>query len=239
MIKIENLSQKFNDNLVLDNVSLNIEKGKIHFIIGMSGTGKTVLVKHIVGLLKPYKGKVLFENKDITKLKQKEMEKTRKKITYIFQNSTLFDNLTLYENIKLPLIKNKLKGSVEKFLKLVNIEKYQNKYPYEIGESIKKRTAIARGLAMNPEYIIYDEPTTGLSYSDARNIDSLISSMAKKLNVTAIVISHDLKSIFSIADRITMLYKGKILLDGTINDFKNSKDEVIQQFINARAEGVI
>ncbi len=239
MIKIEHLSQKFNDNLVLDDISLSIEKGKIHFIIGMSGTGKTVLVKHIVGLLKPVNGRVIFENKDITKLKQKEMEKTRKKITYIFQNSTLFDNLTLYENIKLPLIKNKLEGNVEKFLKLVNIEKYQNKYPYEIGESIKKRTAIARGLAMNPEYIIYDEPTTGLSYSDARNIDSLISNMAKELNVTAIVISHDLKSIFSIADRITMLHKGKILLDGTINDFKNSKDEVIQQFINAKAEGVI
>ncbi len=239
MIKIENLSQKFNDNLVLDDVSLNIEKGKIHFIIGMSGTGKTVLVKHIVGLLKPVKGRVIFENKDITKLKQREMDKIRKKITYIFQHSTLFDNLTLYENVKLPLVKNKLDGDVNHYLKLVGIEEYKNKYPYEIGESIKKRTAVARGLAMSPEYIIYDEPTTGLSYSDARNIDNLILNMAKELNVTAIVISHDLKSIFSISDRITMLYKGKILLDGTINDFKNSKNGIIQQFINARAEGVV
>jgi len=239
MIKIENLSQKFNDNIVLNDISLNIETGKIHFIIGMSGTGKTVLVKHIVGLLKPANGKVIFENKDITKLKQREMEKIRKKITYIFQHSTLFDNLTLYENIKLPLIKNKLKGDANKYLNLVGIQEYKNKYPYEIGESIKKRTAIARGLAMSPEYIIYDEPTTGLSFSDARNIDNLISDMAKRLNVTAIVISHDLKSIFSIADRITMLHEGKVLLDGTIEDFKNSKNEIIQQFINARAEGPI
>ena len=239
LIKIENLSQKFNDNLVLDNISLNIKKGQIHFIIGTSGTGKTVIVKHIVGLLKPVKGKILFENTDITKLKEKEMNKIRKKITYVFQHSTLFDNLTLYENIELPLIKNKIRGEVKKFLKLVNIEEFQNKYPYEIGESIKKRTAIARALAMSPEYIIYDEPTTGLTYSDARNIDNLIDEMSKELNVTAIVISHDLKSIFSIADRITMLYKGKILLDGTIQDFKNSKNEIIQQFINGRAEGVI
>ena len=245
MIKIENLSKKFNDNLVLDDISLNIKKGEIHFIIGTSGTGKTVLVKHIVGLLKPDSGKISFENVNITKLKEKEMKKIRKKITYIFQHSTLFDNLTLYENIELPLIKGKhksvthTKAEVEKYLKLVNIEEYKSKYPYEIGESIQKRTAIARGLAMNPEYIIYDEPTTGLTYADARNIDNLIFDMSRETNVTAIVISHDLKSIFSIADRITMLYKGKILLDGTISDFKNSKNEIVQQFINARADGPI
>jgi phospholipid/cholesterol/gamma-HCH transport system ATP-binding protein len=244
MIKIENLSQKFNDKPILDNISLEIEKEKIHFIIGTSGTGKTVLVKHIIGLLKPLSGRILFENVDITKLKEREIEKIRKKITYIFQHSTLFDNLTLYQNIELPLIKNKtpkknIQTLVDKYLKLVNIDDYRDKYPYEIGESIKKRTAIARGLAMNPEYIIYDEPTTGLSFSDARNIDNLIFNMSRELKATAIVISHDLKSIFSIADRITMLYKGSILLDGTIGDFKNSNNEIVKQFINAKSDGPI
>jgi len=285
MINIKNLSQKFNKKLVLDDISLDIKKGDIHFVIGTSGTGKTVLVKHLVGLLKPYKGEIIFENKDITKLKEKGLNKVRKKITYVFQHSTLFDNLTLYENIELPLIKTKIDTHnhktethnhqvethdhqvemhdhqvetygraslpqndhmsspvsqlVEKYLKLVGIEEYKNKYPYEIGDSIKKRTAIARGLAMNPEYIIYDEPTTGLTFADARNIDNLIFEMSRKLNVTAIVISHDLKSIFSIADRITMLYQGKILLDGTKEDFKNSRNEIVQQFINGRAEGPI
>ena len=245
MIKIQKLSKSFNKKLILDEISLNIDKAKIHFIIGTSGTGKTVLVKHIVGLLKPDKGEILFDNVDITKLKEKEMKKIRKKITYVFQHSTLFDHLTLYENIELPLVKVEkhdrvsLPKLIKKYMKLVNIEEYQDKYPYEIGDSIKKRTAIARALAMNPEYIIYDEPTTGLTYADARNIDNLIFEMSRKLNITAIVISHDLESIFSIADRVTMLHKGKILLDDTKETFKNSKNEIIDQFINGNAEGPI
>jgi len=246
MIKIQNLSKSFKENLILDDISLDINKSKIHFIIGVSGTGKTVLVKHIVGLLSPDKGEIIFDNVDITKLKEKEVKKIRKKITYVFQHSTLFDNLTLYQNIELPIVKmhghasqRDIKKEIKKYMKLVKIEEYQDKYPYELGESIKKRTAIARALAMNPEYIIYDEPTTGLTYSDARNIDNLIFEMSRKLNVTAIVISHDLESIFSIADRITMLHKGKILLDGTKKDFKNSKNEIINQFINGNAEGPI
>jgi len=233
MIKIKDLYQKFKEKVVLNGVSLEINKGEIHFIIGMSGTGKTVLVKHIVGLLKPVKGKVVFEDKEVAALKENELKELRKKITYVFQHSTLFDNLTLYENINLPIIKNKLKTAPDKYIKLVNIEKYKNSYPYEVGESIKKRAAIARGLAMNPDYIIYDEPTTGLSFSEARNIDNLIFEMSRKLNITAIVISHDLYSIMSIADKITMLHNGRIILTGTKEDFKKSDIDTVKQFINS------
>ena len=243
MIQFKNIVKSFGPKTVLNDVSFDVPKGEVFFIIGASGVGKSVLIKHLVGLLYPDAGEIWLDGQEISKFDEVQMGPVRKKCAMVFQHSTLFDSLTCAENVALPLRKHKnmsVKQSVaeaRKRLEVVHMQEFADRHPPELGDGMRKRVAIARALTLDPEYVLFDEPTTSLDPVSARRVDKLIRELSSKLGVTSIVVSHDLVSIFSIADRIVMLYKGKVRLMGTPADFRNTKDEVIQQFINGRAEG--
>ncbi|MBL8613624.1 MAG: ATP-binding cassette domain-containing protein [Myxococcales bacterium] len=243
MIQFKNIVKSFGPKTVLNDVSFDVPKGEVFFIIGASGVGKSVLIKHLVGLLYPDAGEIWLDGQEISKFDEVQMGPVRKKCAMVFQHSTLFDSLTCAENVALPLRKHKnmsVKQSVaeaRKRLEVVHMQEFADRHPPELGDGMRKRVAIARALTLDPEYVLFDEPTTSLDPVSARRVDKLIRELSSKLGVTSIVVSHDLVSIFSIADRIVMLYKGKVRLMGTPADFRNTKDEVIQQFINGRATG--
>ena len=213
------------------------------FIIGQSGVGKSVLVKHLVGLLRPDRGRVYLDGEDITDLKEREFYRIRKRCAMVFQNSTLFDSMSLVENVALPIRKHHklsdkaVQQKAIEFLEKVGMAEYAQKFPSEFGDGMRKKVAIARALTLQPEYVIFDEPTTGLDPISANIVDKMIRTLSDKEQVTSIVVSHDLRSIFGIADRIAMLYQGKLIMDGTPEDFKRSQDPIIQQFITGQPHG--
>ncbi len=242
-LTFKNLHKSFGDKKVLKGVDLEVQRGEVLFIIGTSGVGKSVTIKHIIGLLKPDEGEILLDGKPIHNLKEKDYYPIRKRCGMVFQSSTLFDSLTVLENIILPLRKHKkLKGkNSEKeamsLLEKVGMSDFAHRYPAALGDGMRKRVAIARTLTMDPEYVLFDEPTTGLDPVSARRVDKLIRTLSDETGATSIVVSHDLESIFSIADRIAMVYKGIIHMVGTPKEFRESNDPVIQQFITGRSEG--
>lgn len=243
MISFENIHKAFGARVVLQGVSLTVPKGDIRFIIGTSGAGKSVLVKHLIGLIRPDSGRVCLDGQDITNLSEKGFYPVRMKCAMVFQHSTLFDSMSLIDNVMLPLRKHKklTKGESEKEamyrLEQVQMHSEAKRYPADIGDGLRKRVAIARALTLDPKYVIFDEPTTGLDPLAAVNVDQLIRALSDDFNVTSIVVSHDLRSIFTVADRIAMLYNGRVLLDGTPDDFRESRDLVVRQFIEGRATG--
>ena len=243
MIQFKNIVKSFGPKTVLNDVSFDVPKGEVFFIIGASGVGKSVLIKHLVGLLYPDAGEIWLDGEEISKFDEVRMGPVRKKCAMVFQHSTLFDSMTCAENVALPLRKHKglsakdALGEARKRLEVVRMHEFADRYPAELGDGMRKRVAIARALTVDPEYVLFDEPTTSLDPVSARRVDKLIRELSDNLGVTSIVVSHDLSSIFTIADRIVMLYKGNVKLLGTPDDFKNSEDGVIQQFINGRANG--
>ena len=243
MIEFSHISKSFGSKHVLRDVSLSVDKGKILFIVGISGAGKSVLVKHLVGLLKPDAGAVILDGVDITHLSEREFYPVRMRCAMVFQHSTLFDSMSLVENVMLPLRKHKgLQGEVSRtaamgFLKRVQMDHLAERFPSDIGDGLRKRVAIARALTLSPDFVIFDEPTTGLDPLAAANVDQLIRQLSDEQGVTSIVVSHDLRSIFTVADRIAMIYQGNIRLDGTPDDFRRTADPVVQQFIQGLAEG--
>ncbi|MFO0667066.1 MAG: ATP-binding cassette domain-containing protein [Polyangiaceae bacterium] len=243
MIEFKNIKKSFGPKTVLNGVSFDVKTGECFFIIGASGVGKSVLIKHLVGLLSPDSGEIWLDGEEISKYDEEQMGPIRKKCAMVFQHSTLFDSMTCAENVALPLRKHKklsareALGEARKRLELVHMSEFADKYPPELGDGMRKRIAIARALTIDPEYVLFDEPTTSLDPVSARRVDKLIRELCDKLQVTSIVVSHDLSSIFTIADRIVMLYKGHVRKIGTRHDFKNSGDEIIDQFIHGRAEG--
>jgi phospholipid/cholesterol/gamma-HCH transport system ATP-binding protein len=243
MIQFKNIVKSFGPKRVLDGVSFDVPTGSVFFIIGASGVGKSVLIKHLVGLLYPDNGEIWLDGEDISKFDEVRMGPVRKKCAMVFQHSTLFDSMTCAENVALPLRKHKnlsLKAALAEArhrLELVHMQEFGDRYPPELGDGMRKRVAIARALTLDPTYVLFDEPTTSLDPVSARRVDALIRELSDKLGVTSIVVSHDLVSIFSIADRIAMLYRGKLRLYGSREDFRNTPDGVVQQFINGRATG--
>ncbi len=242
-ITFENIHKAFGSKVVLRGVDLVVEPGEVFFIIGQSGAGKSVLVKHLIGLIEPDEGRIFLDDLEVTNLKEKELYPVRKRCAMVFQNSTLFDSMTLQENVALPIRKHKpvsqseaAAEAIEK-LELVGMAEYADRYPADFGDGMRKKVAIARALTLDPEYVIFDEPTTGIDPISAAMVDKLIRHLADHHGVTSIVISHDLRSIFGIADRIAMLYQGKLILDGTQSDFRESSDAIVQQFINGRPDG--
>jgi phospholipid/cholesterol/gamma-HCH transport system ATP-binding protein len=238
MIEIVDLHKSFGENYVLRGVNLKIENGKSLAIIGRSGCGKSVLLKHIVGLLTPDSGHVKFSGRNIDDLDRKELYKIRKKFGFLFQGAALFDSMTVEENISLALdednlgySKEKIKGIVTEKLELVGLPATQNLKPAELSGGMKKRVALARALVTNPEYILYDEPTTGLDPVMSDAIDDLIKSLNVKLNVTSIIVTHDMFSVKNTADKIAMMHEGKIYFTGTPQELLDSTDSVIQKFI--------
>jgi len=242
-IEFENIHKSFGDNDVLRGVDLTVDPGSVFYVIGQSGAGKSVLVKHLVGLIRPDRGRIYLDGRDITDLSEKEFFPIRKRCAMVFQNSTLFDSMTLLENVVLPIRKHRdvtreqARELAYEELRRVEMERYADRYPADFGDGMRKKVAIARALTLDPQYVIFDEPTTGIDPVSADMVDDLIRFLADEIGVTSIVISHDLRSIFGVADRIAMLYKGKLRLDGTPEDFRTSDDPIIRQFIEGEPDG--
>lgn len=253
MIKVDNLHKSFGRKDVLTGVNLNIESGSTHCIIGKSGCGKSVLLKHIVGLLKPDKGYVEVGGKRIENLSKKEMFKMRMKMGFVFQGAALFDSYNVYENIVLSLYEHGekdnsvLDDTAKKVLSSVgllpdyseqNTEYYRkeweilkNKKPSDLSGGMRKRVGVARALVGEPEYIFYDEPTTGLDPVTSEQIDELIARLAKELNVTSVVITHDMFSVYRVADNVTMLSDGVVKFEGSAEELRSSEDGEVKEFV--------
>jgi phospholipid/cholesterol/gamma-HCH transport system ATP-binding protein len=243
LIQFLHIKKSFGPKTVLDDVSFDVKPGEVFFIIGASGVGKSVLIKHLVGLLYPDAGEIFLDGEEISRKGEKEMGPVRKKCAMVFQHSTLFDSMSCAENVALPLRKHKGLSQKEALaearrrLAIVRMKEFADHYPSALGDGMRKRVAIARALTLDPKYVLFDEPTTSLDPVSARRVDKLIRELSDRLGVTSIVVSHDLVSIFTIADRIVMLYKGKVRMLGTPDEFKASPDGVVQQFIHGQAHG--
>ena len=243
MFAFQGIRKSFGEKRVLDGIDLVIRDHEVTFVIGASGTGKSVLMKTAVGLLAPDEGRVLVDGEDVTDLSESGWQRIRRRHALVFQHPNLFDSMTLRENVALPLRKHRrisrkaaLKGALE-YLAMVHMERDADLMPDEVGPSQRKRVSIARALTMDPDSAILDEPTTGLDVVASRNIDDLIGHLARDLGKTVVVVSHDLRSIFGVADRIVFLYKGRVHLDGPPAVFRASPDPVVRQFIGGEPEG--
>ncbi len=244
-IRIDNLVKMFGEQTVLDGVNINIEKGESIVVIGQSGCGKSVLLKHLLRLLEPTKGRVWFEGYDIATLNHRELIGIRQRIGMVFQSAALFDSLTVAENVGLGLRESRQYSTrqVEEIvmtkLELVAMVSAAEKFPAELSGGMRKRVALARAIATDPEVLLYDEPTTGLDPITADMINDLIVELKEKLNVTSIAVTHDMTSAFKIADRITMLYQGKVEYDGSPEETRSTDNAVVRQFIEGQARGPI
>jgi phospholipid/cholesterol/gamma-HCH transport system ATP-binding protein len=243
VIRFRGVRKSFGARPVLRDVTFDVEDGEVFFIIGASGVGKSVLIKHLVGLLAPDDGEIWLDGEEISQKDERAMYDVRKKCAMVFQHSTLFDSMSCAENVALPLRKHRglsMKDALaeaRRRLEIVRMQEFADSFPAELGDGMRKRVAIARALTLDPRYVLFDEPTTSLDPVSARRVDALIRELSDKLGVTSIVVSHDLVSIFTIADRIVMLYKGEVRLLGAPDAFETSPDGVVQQFIRGRAEG--
>jgi len=240
MIRIENLYKKFGKLEVLKGVNLTINKGETTAIIGRSGSGKTVLIKHVVGLLKPDKGHIFINGIDITEADEKLLKKIRRKFGFLFQESALFDSLSVEENVAFPLREHlklsekKLREIVRQKLELVGLSEFGNRMPNELSGGMKKRVGLARAIALDPEILIYDEPTTGLDPITTASIYELILNMEKTLGVTSIIVTHDVPNIFAIADKIAVLHLGKIIACDTPEKIVKMDLPELQEFITVQ-----
>lgn len=238
MIEIKNLHKSFNSSKVLQGVNLDIDTGETIVIIGRSGCGKSVLIKHIVGLLYPDEGYVKVEGNIVDEMNKEELYNLRRKFGFLFQGSALFDSMTVEENVALPLVESGKKYSHEELdrkvtekLELVGMRNVQKLKPAELSGGMKKRVGLARALITDPDYIIYDEPTTGLDPIMSDSIDSLIKDLTDKLNVTSIVVTHDMYSVKNVANQVAMMHEGKIYFLGTPAELLSSNDKIIKEFI--------
>ena len=242
-IEFKNVRKTFGTKPVLKGMDLAVKKGEVMFIIGTSGVGKSVTIKHLIGLLRIDEGEIWFDGQRVDQLPERQLEPLRRRIGMVFQASTLFDSMTLAENVALPLRKHgkmSHKDSLveaHKRLAQVYMDEYAERYPAELSDGMRKRAAIARTLALSPEVVLFDEPTTGLDPVSARRIDRLIRELSDKLGVTAIVVSHDPPSIFGIADRVAFIYQGIVHVVATPAELRASTDPVVQQFITGQSSG--
>ncbi len=243
IIRIKNVYKAFDSKEVHTGINLSIEKGENITILGGSGSGKSVLLKEITGLLKPDSGDVIVEGVNIVSLDERELVDVRKKIGMLFQGSALFDSLTVEENIAYPLrestnfSENEIKDIVARNLKMVGLPDIEEKMPSDLSGGMKKRVGLARAMARNPKILLYDEPTTGLDPPNITRINNLIRDMQKQFGITGVIITHDVQSAFEISDKIAFLYHGKIVFTGTVEEAKNTDVEILSDFINAKMEG--
>jgi phospholipid/cholesterol/gamma-HCH transport system ATP-binding protein len=245
MVTITDVWKGFGHNKVLKGITLRIEKGETMVIIGRSGCGKSVLLKHIIGLMKPERGKIEVFDNDITRMNEQSMQTIRKRFGMLFQGAALFDSLNVAENVGFFLFehtnmkKNEIMRIVSEKLKLVGLSGVEHLMPSDLSGGMKKRVGLARAITASPSIILYDEPTTGLDPILAANINKLIKELQNKLSLTSIIVTHDMTSAYTIADRIAMIYDGKIIEVGTPKEIKNTSNPVVQQFITGSAEGPI
>ena len=238
LIVLKNLTKRFGNNIVLDDISLAIEKGKTTVVIGPSGCGKSVLLKHIIVLMRPNSGEVYFKRQRIDNLDDSLLTSVRAHFGYLFQAGALFDSLSVAENIMFPVRQHcqisrfsAVEELVRNKLKMVGLDGLQHFYPASLSGGQRKRVALARAIALDPEVILYDEPTTGLDPIRSDTINELILKLKEELGVTSVAVTHDMKSAYKIADRIVMLHNGKIIADGNADCIRNHPDSIVQQFI--------
>ncbi len=245
MIQLIDIHKSFGKQKVLDGLDIEIEDGKTTVIIGRSGGGKSVLLKHIIGLIRPDRGQILIDGVDITKLSDRGLNEIRKKFGMLFQEAALFDSMTVGENVAFPLreqtsMKEKeIRETVADRLRSVGLSGVEGKIPSELSGGMRKRVGLARAIALRPQIVLFDEPTTGLDPVMTEAINRLIIDTQKNYNLTCVVISHDIRSIFEIGHRVAMLYEGKIIEYGTPEELQASRNPVIVQFLSGSIEGPI
>jgi phospholipid/cholesterol/gamma-HCH transport system ATP-binding protein len=243
-IELKNVSKRFVDNVVLDGVNFEVKVGETVALLGPSGTGKSVLLKHIIGLIKPDSGEVWVDGLQVPLLGRKELSKLRSRIGYVFQNGALFDSMDVFENIRLGITDEDLYADkdycvqrVKECLRLVNLnDDVGRKYPSELSGGMRKRVGISRAIAGKPTYLLYDEPTSGLDPVNADVIDSLVERLQQEIGVTSVVVTHDVRGAFRVADRIALLSKAKVRAVGTAEEIIASKDPIVQQFLERDLE---
>ncbi len=240
MIKIEDLYKGFDEKLVLRGVNLEIRKGEVMVIVGVSGCGKSVLLKHIIGLMTPDRGRVMVNGTEISSLNRKDLYRARQGFGMLFQSAALFDSMTVYENVSLALTEHtKLsevdkRGIVKDKLDLVGLAGTEELYPAELSGGMRKRVGLARAICMEPAVVLYDEPTTGLDPIIADTINDLIVRLQERLSITSVVVTHDMRSAFMVADRIAMLSEGQIRFAGSAEQIEKSDDPVVREFLSHR-----
>lgn len=239
MIAFQNVSKAFGANRVLDGFSLEIPDGQTTVILGYSGSGKSVALKQIVGLLTPDAGRVVVDGSVVHELDRDELVRLRQSIGYVFQFAALFDSMTVAENIRLGLARRGLdpedvEARIARSLRLVELDEARDQLPAELSGGMRKRAGIARAIALAPRYILYDEPTTGLDPVTSALINGLMMRVRQESGATGVVVTHDMRSAFTIGDRIAMLYEGKIRQVGSVDDIRGSRDPVVRQFIEGR-----
>ncbi len=242
MIELTDVHKAFGAKRVLAGFSLKVNEGETMVIIGFSGTGKSVAIKHIVGLLKPDRGSVKVDGLEVPSLNRQELTALRAQIGYVFQFAALFDSLTIGENVAMGLRKQgklteaEIQTRVAEALDLVDLPNNESRFPAELSGGMRKRVGIARAIALRPKYLLYDEPTTGLDPVTSAVIDDLMIRMRDRLGVTGIVITHDMRSAYRVGTRIAMLYEGKVRTVGTVEEIQNSTDPIVRQFVEGKAE---
>ena len=240
MIRLVDVHKAFGAKRVLDGFSLDVVEGETMVIIGYSGTGKSVAIKHIVGLLEPDSGEVWVDGLEVPGLPRRELYKLRARIGYVFQFAALFDSLTIGENVAMGLRKQgelterEIADRVHEALDLVDLDNVESKFPAELSGGMRKRVGIARAVALRPKYMLYDEPTTGLDPVTSATIDELMIRMREALGVTSVVITHDMRSAYTVGTRIAMLYDGQVRQVGSVEEIRNTRDPVVRQFIEGR-----
>ncbi|MCH7922037.1 MAG: ABC transporter ATP-binding protein [Nitrospinae bacterium] len=244
-ITITDLHKSFGANHVLRGVNLTVEPGESMVVIGGSGSGKSVLIKHIIGLLKPDRGSILVDGEEVTTMRERQLKELRKKFGMLFQAAALFDSLTVGENVAFALVEHtrlsraEIADRVREKLTLVGLPGTEDLFPAELSGGMKKRVGLARALAIEPEVILYDEPTTGLDPIMADSINDLIVEMRERFAITSIAITHDMVSAYKIGHRLAMLYQGKIIFTGTPEECKNTTNPMVRQFITGSSVGPI
>ena len=245
MIEIINLCKNFGKNIVLGNLNLDINTGETTVIIGRSGCGKSVLLKHIIGIMKPDSGQIFIDGRDIAKMEGKALNEIRMKFGMLFQGSALFDSLPVWHNVVFSMLEHGKKDIAEAMerasecLRLVGLSGIEHVMPAELSGGMRKRVGLARAICIRPEIILYDEPTTGIDPIMGDAINNLIKELHDKLKITSVAVTHDMTSAYKIADKIAMLYEGKIIAVGTPDEIKNTENPFVKQFINGEAEGPI
>jgi phospholipid/cholesterol/gamma-HCH transport system ATP-binding protein len=240
MIRLIDVYKSFGPKRVLEGFTLDVAEGETMVIIGYSGTGKSVAIKHIVGLLEPDRGEVWVDGLEVPRLPRRELYDLRARIGYVFQFAALFDSLSIGDNVAMGLRKQQhlaepeIQQRVSEALELVDLPGVESRFPAELSGGMRKRVGIARAIALRPKYILYDEPTTGLDPVTSAVIDELMVRMRERLGVTSVVITHDMRSAYTVGSRIAMLYQGRVQQVGTVDEIRNTQDPIVRQFIEGR-----
>lgn len=239
MIELRDVAKRFGEQVVLDGVNFTVADGETVALLGPSGTGKSVLLKHIIGLIKPDRGSVVVDGLDVPKLRRKELRQLRYRIGYVFQNGALFDSMNVFENVRLGISdtgkyddEDYSREAVERCIRLVNLAPETiEKFPAELSGGMRKRVGIARAIVGEPDYLLYDEPTSGLDPVNADIIDDLVKQLDKELGVTSVMVTHDVRGAFRVADRLALLSEGKIVMQGTQQEFLASDSPKVREFL--------